>query len=69
MDSYLQRSKSSAENDGWDKECYSTSLRSLLSGLALDVCSRLPAPEARDYNKLKEALLFALSDKSCLKVP
>ena len=57
MDSYLQRFEIYAENEGWDPECYGTYLGSLLSVKALEVYSRLPAFDARDYDKLKEALL------------
>ena len=42
---------------GWEPECYGTYLEPLLSGKALEVYSRLPASDARDYDKLKEALL------------
>ena len=52
MDAYLQRFERYAENEGWDADCYGTYLGSLLSGKALDVYSRLPASEARDYYKL-----------------
>ena len=58
MDTYLQRFERYAENEGWDADCYGTYLGSLLSGKALEVYSRLPASEARDYYKLKEALLI-----------
>ena len=57
MDSYLQRFERYAENEGWDPECFGTYLGSLLSGKALEVYSRLPAADARDYETLKEALL------------
>ena len=40
-----------------EHSCNGTFLGSFLSGQALDVYSRLPAPEARDYDKLKEALM------------
>ena len=46
-----------AANEGWSKECYGAFLGSLLTGLALEVYSQLPASEARDYDKLKEALI------------
>ena len=58
MDAYLQRFERYAENEGWDADCYATYLGSPLSGKALEVYSRLPASEARDYYKLKEALLI-----------
>ena len=57
-DAYLQRFERYAENEGWDADCYGTYLGSLLSGKALEVYSRLPASEARDYYKLKQALLI-----------
>ena len=58
MDAYLQRFERYAENEGWDADCYGTYLGSLLSVKALEVYSRLPASETRDYYKLKEALLI-----------
>ena len=58
MDAYLQRFERYAENEGWEAGCYGTYLGTLLSGKALKVYSRLPASEARDYYKLKEALLI-----------
>ena len=58
MDAYLQRFERYAENEGWEDGCYGTYLGTLLSGKALEVYSRLPASEAKDYYKLKEALLI-----------
>ena len=58
MDAYLQIFERYAENEGWDGDCYGTYLGCLLSGKALEVYSRLLASEARDYYKLKEALLI-----------
>ena len=58
MDAYLQIFERYAENEGWDADCYGTYLGSLLSGKALEVYSRITASEARDYYKLKEALLI-----------
>ena len=58
MDAYLQRFERYAENEGWEAGCYGTYLGTLLIGKALEVYSRLPASEARDYYKLKEALLI-----------
>ena len=58
MDAYLQRFERYAENEGWDADCYGTYLGSLLSGKALEVNSRLPASEARDYYKSKEVMLI-----------
>ena len=58
MDAYLQRFERYAENEGWEAGCYGTYLGTLLSGKALEVYSRLPASEARDYYKLKDALLI-----------
>ena len=58
MDAYIQRFERYADNEGLDADCYGTYLGSLLSGKALEVYSRLPASEARDYYKLKEALLI-----------
>ena len=58
MDAYLQRFERYAENKGWDPGCHGTYLGFLLSGKAPEVYSRLPASDARDYLKLKEALLI-----------
>ena len=58
MDAYLQRFERYAENEEWDADCYGPYLGSLLAGKALEFYSRLPASEARDYYKLKEALLI-----------
>ena len=58
MDAYLQRFERYAENEGWEAGCYGTYLGTLLSGKALEVYSRLPASEARDYYMLKESLLI-----------
>ena len=58
MDAYLQIFVRYAENEGWDADCYGAYLGSLLSGKALEVYSRITAFEARDYYKLKEALLI-----------
>ena len=54
---YLQRFERYADNEGLDPECFGTYLGSLLSGKALEVYSRLPASDARNYETLKEALL------------
>ena len=58
MDAYLQIFERYAENEGWEAGCYGTYLGTFLSGKALVVFSRQPASEARDYYKLKEALLI-----------
>ena len=58
MDAFLQRFERYAENEGWEDGCYGTYLGTILSGKALEVYSRLPASEAKDYYKLKEALLI-----------
>ena len=58
MDAYLQIFERYAENEGWEAGCYGTYLGTLLSGKSLEVYTRLPASEVRDYYKLKEALLI-----------
>ena len=58
MDAYLQSFERYAENEGWEDGCYGTYLGTLLSGKALEVYSRLPASEAKDYYKLKEVLII-----------
>ena len=54
----LQRFEMYAENEGFEDGCYGTYLGTILSGKALEVYPRLPASEAKDYYKLKEALLI-----------
>ena len=57
IDVYIQRFERFADNQGWDPEGYATYLGSLLSGEALLVYHRIPAPDAHNYGVLKQALL------------
>ena len=57
IDVYIQRFERFADNQGWDPEGYATYLGSLLSEEALLVYHRIPAPDAHNYDVLKQALL------------
>ncbi|GFO35685.1 reverse transcriptase [Plakobranchus ocellatus] len=46
-----------AESNGWSREKWSSSLCALLTGRALDCYGRLSAEQAKDYDKVKEALM------------
>ena len=65
MDSYLKRFERFAENAGWDKSNWATSLSALIQGKALDVYSRLSPTDSLNYDKLKDALLkrFQLTEE------
>ena len=57
LDSYLQRFERFAECQKWDKADWAVNLSALLTGKALEVYSRLSVEDAKDFEKLKEALL------------
>jgi len=57
MDSYLGRFEHFAESQKWNKSHWAMYLSALLKGRALDVFSMMPAEQANDYDKLKDALL------------
>jgi len=57
MDSFLNRFERYAETQKWQKDEWATFLSALLRGKALDVYSRLPAEEAKEFERLKDALL------------
>ena len=57
LDSYLLRFERYATVAGWEQSDWATRLSPLLSGRALDVYSGLSDEQARDYDKLKKALL------------
>ena len=57
MDSYLGRFERFAESQKWNKTHWAMYLSALLKGRALDVFSMMPAEQANDYDKLKDALL------------
>ncbi|GFO34006.1 cell surface glycoprotein 1, partial [Plakobranchus ocellatus] len=56
LDIWLTRCERFAVNNGWSREKWSSSLCALLTGCALDCYGRLSAEQARDYEKVKEAL-------------
>ena len=57
IDSYLRRFERYSEMQGWPKADWALYLSALLKGKSLECYSRLAEAEARDYNKLKSALL------------
>ena len=57
MDAYLQRFERFAELCKWEGSDWALHLSALLSGRALEVYARLPADKAKDFKKLKIALL------------
>ena len=57
MDAYLKRFEKFAANANWPVEKWATNLSALLQGKALDVYSRLSPEEAKNYEKLRDALL------------
>ena len=57
LDAYLERFERYAMTQGWKAEDWATDLSALLSGKALGVYARLSNDEAKDYDKVKDALL------------
>ncbi|GFO27412.1 Zinc finger protein [Plakobranchus ocellatus] len=57
IDIRLTRFERFAESNGWSREKRSSSLCALLTGRALDCYGRLSAEQAKDYDKVKEALM------------
>ncbi|GFN90364.1 hypothetical protein PoB_001687000 [Plakobranchus ocellatus] len=57
LDIWLTRFERFAESNGWSREKWSSSLCALLTGRALDCYGRLSAEQAKDYDKVKEALM------------
>ncbi|GFO01375.1 retroviral-like aspartic protease 1 [Plakobranchus ocellatus] len=57
LDIWLTRFERFAESNGWSMEKFSSSLCALLTGHALDCYGRLSAEQAKDYDKVKEALV------------
>ena len=57
LDNYLLRFERYATIGGWQRDTWNVLLSSLLTGKALDVYSRLSSEDARDYDKLRKALL------------
>ena len=57
MDAYLQRFERFAETAKWQKDGWTSKLSALLSGRVLEVYSRLSEEAAKDYDKVKIALM------------
>ena len=57
LDAYLQRFERFAETAKWKKDGWVSKLSALLSGRALEVYSRLSEKAAKDYDKVKIALM------------
>ena len=57
IDAYLDRFERYCEVSGWTGDMRSHQLSVLLTGSALDVYTRMPKEDIKDYNKLKQALL------------
>ncbi len=57
LDAYLERFERYATKEGWKKDEWADDLSALLTGDALYVYSKLAISDARNYNKLKEAIL------------
>ena len=57
LDAYLQRFERFAETAKWNKIGWASKLSALLSGRALEVYSRLSEEAAKDYDKVKIALM------------
>ena len=57
LDNYLLRFERYAIIAGWQRDTWAARLSPLLTGKALDVYSGLSSEDARDYAKLRKALL------------
>ena len=57
LDAYLQRFERFAATAKWEKTGWASKLSALLSGLALEVYSRLSEEAAQDYDRVKLALM------------
>ncbi|GFN97917.1 sulfotransferase [Plakobranchus ocellatus] len=57
LDIWLTRFERFAESNGWSREKWLSSLCALLTGRALYCYGRLSAEQAKDYDKVKEALM------------
>ena len=57
LNAYLQRFERFAETAKWKKDGWASKLSALLSGRALEVYSRLSEEVAKDYDKVKIALM------------
>ena len=59
MDAYLERFERFAKAQGWDEGEWPVYLSALLTGKGLEAYSRMSSDDAHDYDKLKEAILYA----------
>ncbi|GFN79109.1 Zinc finger protein [Plakobranchus ocellatus] len=66
LDIWLTRFERFAESNGWSRERWSSSLCALLTGRALDCYGRLSAEQAKEYDKVKEALMKRPEIGSCV---
>ena len=57
FDSYLPRFEYYAQSASWEKNMWAIKLSALLTGIAIDVYTRMSDKDANDYDKLKKALL------------
>ena len=57
LDAYLRRFERFAETAKWQKTGWASKLSALLSGRALGVYSRLSEEAAKDYDKVKLAMM------------
>ena len=57
FDAYLQRFERFAETAKWHKTGWASKLSALLSGRALEVYSRPSQEAAKNYDKVKKALM------------
>ncbi|XP_037773500.1 uncharacterized protein LOC119569387 [Penaeus monodon] len=57
IDAYILRFERLATSAGWDRDVWAVSLASLLQGKALETYQHLSPVEARDFERVKEALL------------
>ena len=57
LDTYLQTFERFAETSKWKKDGWASKLSALLSGQALEVYSHLSEEAAKDYDKVKIALM------------
>ena len=69
MDCYLARFERYATVNKWSEDRWAINLSALLKGRALEVFERLPAEDASDYVKLRDALLrnFDLTEEGFRK--
>ena len=67
LDAYLQRFERFTETAKWKKDGWESKLSALLSGRALEVYSRLSEEAAKDYDKVKIALMkrYDLTEDGC----